>query len=101
IEAGPREAAGLFYLRWDGAQWTASESLSLGYAADNGSSASALLLPGGRLAVLARVTSFAALASGLHVLAYTERRVPVDAAPAATSAITPTLSPPASPTPAV
>jgi LysM repeat protein len=77
IEAGPRDSAALFYLRWDGARWVASESLSLGYAADAGSGTAALLLPGGRLAVLARVTSFAALTSGLHVLAYTERRVPV------------------------
>jgi LysM repeat protein len=95
IEAGARDAASLFYLRWDGVQWIAAESLSLGYAADAGSSAAALLLPGGRLAVLARVTSFAALASGLHVLAYTERLVPVAEATAATPMATVTATLPA------
>ena len=96
IEAGPRDAAALFYLRWDGVQWVASASLSLGYTADAGASAAALLLPGGRLAVLARVTSYAALASGLHVLAYTERRVPTGDAPAI--ALTPSPPPAATPT---
>ncbi|MEP7355914.1 MAG: exo-alpha-sialidase [Anaerolineales bacterium] len=101
IEAGPRDSASLFYLRWDGAQWIASASLSLGYAADAGSSTAALLLPGGRLAVLARVTSFAALASGLHVLAYTERRVPVEPAPAVTATVSPSPTVPSGQTPAV
>ncbi len=101
IEAGPRDSAALFYLRWDGARWIAAESLSLGYAADAGSGTASLLLPGGRLAVLARVTSFAASASGLHVLTYTERQVPVvEGAEVTATAVSPTATLPPAQTPA-
>jgi hypothetical protein len=73
IETTSQASAALFFLRWDGISWTNYESVPLGYAADDDSGTTAILLPSGRLGVLFHVVAAAGPQAGLHLVGYLDR----------------------------